>query len=103
MKRVSKGDRKVKRARAWEGKDWIKTLSSGHDRITALTNPQQLWMPTTDPCKVKPVQHSNLEGRWFHKTQPADEKLLTVDGFYGRESQFSLNMCSLMGQPCSSG
>lgn len=37
------------------GEDRSKNVPSGHDRTLALMNAQQLWLPTQDPHKIKPV------------------------------------------------
>lgn len=49
------------------------------------------------------VLHSCVEGEGAHEPLRLTKELQTVDGFWGRQGQFSLKVWLLVGQPPSNG
>lgn len=70
-------------------------MSSGHDRPLELPSPMAA-------AHEEVSQHSSMVWEGVHKP-PLAEELWTVNDDRGRESQFSLRVWPLVGQPCSSG
>lgn len=72
-----------------------KTVSSGHNRTPELP---AAMAATHDEIS----QQSSMVWGGVHEPRLTEE-LWTVDDGRGRESQFSLRVWPLVGQPCSSG
>lgn len=68
-----------------DGEQCVKCcLSSKHDTGFAHRNSQQLWVPTKDLCRIKPVKNSSIEAGGVLMALPLVEELLVVDGCSGR-------------------
>lgn len=55
-------------------------ISFGHDLAIAHMNPQQLWLPTQDLCKIKTVEKLLCGLGRAPRTPSIAEKLWAVDG-----------------------
>lgn len=68
-----------------------KTVSYGHGRTSVLMSSWQL-LVCTRVAQHQSTQHSIIERKVVLELPLLTEKLLTIDGFQGREHQFSLRV-----------
>lgn len=64
-------------------------LASGLGRAVVHTI-SQLWLPTWDLYKIKPIKHATMEGERCPEAPPLTKELSVVDGCWSGESHFSL-------------
>lgn len=86
---------------------WLKTLlallTNCHkcailvNRISVLVNSQHLWLSSQDLYKIKPPNILAWQGRGSWSPSLTAE-LSTTDGFWGRESQFSITVELALGR-----
>lgn len=74
---------------------WTQEGRCTHDLLAAVADPTRLEQNQSS-------KHPSLEVRETKEFSLLAEELLTVDGFLGSESQFSLRVGRLVGQPHSS-
>lgn len=72
------------------------TASSGYDKTTALMNIAAL-VACTGPAQAQASHRSGMDGERICGELFLPEELCTVDGFWRKLSQFSLNLWPLVG------
>lgn len=83
-----RGGREILR-QSKDGKEYYEMLSPLSVMAMTHMDSQQLWLPAQNLHKIKPVKTSRTENEKDPDAPHVSEKLLTVDGWWDRKTQYS--------------